>query len=93
MVCVWMMREIILQDSRMFLFAAIEWEIDFNDLNLRKELFHVVAEAYFAVSLLRTGNMSILDLLHQHDFLLVESFHHQHFCCEISTAERVLPIE
>ena len=56
-------------------------------------VMHVVTESCLAVFLLLGGNVTVEHLLHEHDFLLLWSYQHEHAGGEISALERVLPVE
>ena len=74
-------------------FLLVKRHIQFYDIDVGEMLLHVMPETNFTVVLLLTCHLPVLCQFHQHDVLLFMSNQHQHFCCKIAAAERVLSIK
>ena len=93
MVHLWVLGEEIFQYVSVFVLTRFQRQVHVGDFYLWKMVVHVRSEPCFAVFLLLTYHFSVFGLFHNCYFAFVVSNHHEHFCSEISTAERVLPIE
>ena len=85
--------EEIVEDDVELTAVFLHRKVEFDDVDGREVVAHIVAESHLAVVLLFRGHLAVFHQFQQHDFLLFRGDEHEHLRSEVAALERVLSEE